>query len=230
MKKILLVEDERAIAGIVRDALENSGFLVLIAKDGPAGLELALKEDPDLVILDIALPGMDGFEVCRRIKKKKLLLPVIMLTAMTAEADKIMGLELGADDYMTKPFSVKELIARINTCLRPLESHQKAKADNTQSSQFGDIKIDFVQMEAFKNNKKVSFTKKEYDILRYLIKRRKEVVSRNDLLDVIWGFEESPLTRTVDTFMSRIRKKIEDNPAQPKYLKSIRSAGYKLDI
>ncbi|OGW75429.1 MAG: hypothetical protein A2Z72_00355 [Omnitrophica bacterium RBG_13_46_9] len=230
MKKILIIEDDRYIVQIVRDALEEEGYVVVVARDGQSGLELALNEAMDLVILDIMLPDADGFEICGKIKKKKIILPVIILSAKKKEADKLTGLELGADDYMTKPFSVKELAARIKTCLKRVEAHRHAKTERTQVFSFGSIKIDFPKMEVLKKNKKIPLTKKEVEILRYFINRKGEVVSRNDLLDVIWGYESSPLTRTVDTFMVRIRRKIEDNPSRPRYLKSVRAAGYKLEI
>jgi len=230
MKKILIVEDEKHILNVVRDALEEAGFTVAAARDGKNGLELALGGDVDLAILDVMLPEMDGFELCRKIKKKWITLPVIMLTARSGEADKVKGLELGADDYMTKPFSVKELIARVNTCLRRVDLHRHAKEERMGTFTIGDVKIDFSRMEAVKKGKKITFTKREIDLIKYFINRKGEVVSRNDILDVIWGFETTPLTRTVDTFISRLRKKIEDKPAQPKYLKSVRDVGYKLDI
>lgn len=230
MKKILIVEDEKHILNVVRDAFEEAGFAVAAARDGKSGLELALGEEVDLAVLDVMLPEMDGFELCKRIKKKKIALPVIMLTARDSEADKVKGLELGADDYMTKPFSVKELIARVNTCLRRVELHLHAKEERMETFTIGDVKIDFSRMEAVKKGKKIPFTKRELELIKYFINRKGEVVSRNDILDVIWGFETTPLTRTVDTFISRLRKKIEEKPSQPKYLKSVRDVGYKLDV
>ena len=231
MKKALVIEDERHILGIVRDALEDAGYSVLVARTGQEGLALALGEEVDVVILDVMLPGMNGFELCRKIKRKKITLPVLILTARSAEADKISGLELGADDYITKPFSVKELVARVNVCARRVTIHMKAKESRKEeTASIGDVYFNFDRLEAVKKNRKLKLSKKEYDIIRYFLNRRGEVVSRNDLLDVIWGYETSPLTRTVDAFLSRIRKKIEPDPAKPRYFISIREAGYKLDI
>ncbi|KJJ83981.1 two-component response phosphate regulator [Candidatus Omnitrophus magneticus] len=230
IKKILIIEDEKCILQIVRDALEDAEFVVMSSPNGELGAELALKENIDLVILDIMLPGIDGFEVVKRIKKKKPSLPIIILTAKSTEEDKLLGFELGADDYITKPFSVKELIMRVNVCLRRVIAHYSAKKTAPNKYEFGDIKLDMIKMESFKKNKRLEFTKKEYDILSYMINRKGEVVSRNDLLDVIWGYESIPETRTVDTFIARIRKKIEDKTTSPKYIKSVRSIGYKLDI
>jgi len=176
------------------------------------------------------LPGIDGFTICEKIKKKKVSMPIVMLTAKGQEKDKLKGLELGADDYVTKPFSVKELTARINACLRMVDIHRKAKTKNPTIVEFGEIKIDFSKMEVLKKGKKIKFTKKELDILRYLINRKNEIVSRNELLDVIWGYEVAPVTRTIDVFIARIRKKIEAHPSRPRHLKSIRSVGYILEI
>ncbi|MFC1570678.1 response regulator transcription factor [Candidatus Omnitrophota bacterium] len=230
MKKILLIEDEKNIVQIVRDMLEDNGFFVSVATHGEKGLDLALSEEFDLVVLDIMLPGIDGFTICEKIKKKKVSLPIVMLTAKGQEKDKLKGLELGADDYITKPFSIKELTARINACLRMVDIHRKAKTKNPTIVEFGEIKIDFSKMEVLKKGKKIKITKKELDILRYLINRKNEIVSRNELLDIIWGYEEAPVTRTVDVFIARIRKKIEARPSRPQHLKSIRSVGYILEF
>ncbi|MFH1879040.1 MAG: response regulator transcription factor [Candidatus Omnitrophota bacterium] len=228
MKKALIVEDEKNVVRVIRDTLEDDGFMVFAASTGEAGLEIALKENVDIVILDVMLPGRDGFEVCRGIKKKKITLPVIMLTARDSVEDKIKGLEFGADDYMTKPFSVKELSARIMACLRRVEAHRLAKEGSRDVCEIGGVTLDFRRMEGVKNGKKISFTKREIELLRYFLNRRGEVISRNDILDVIWGFETTPLTRTVDTFISRLRKKIEDKPSRPRHILSVRDAGYKL--
>ena len=228
MSKILVVEDEASIRKGLQDNLESEGHKVTAESNGKKGLETALKNDFDIVLLDVMLPGMTGFDICKEIKLKKLTLPVIMLTAMSKEADKILGLELGADDYVTKPFSVNELLARIKAVLRRASVHKKAKLKRLDSFKLGEVTLDFVKMEGFRGKKKIKLSKREFDILAYLIKRKGEVVSRNDLLDVVWGYEVFPTTRTVDNFIARIRKQVEDKPAKPKYILSIRSVGYKL--
>ena len=231
MKKILLIEDEKNIIQIVRDALEDEGFFVSVATHGEKGLDLALSEDFDLIVLDIMLPGIDGFHICEKVKKKKITLPIVMLTAKSQEKDKLKGLELGADDYITKPFSIKEFLARVNARLRTVEVHRKAKAKSPKEIiEFEDVKIDFPKMEVLVKGRKAKFTKKELDILRYLINRKGEIVSRNELLDIIWGYEVAPVTRTIDVFMARIRKKIEKSPSRPRHLKSIRSVGYTFEL
>jgi len=228
MPKVLIVEDEAAILTGLKDNLEGEGYRVSTASDGKNGLDKALKENVDIVLLDIMLPGMSGFDICKEIKSKKLTLPIVMLTAKAEEADKIMGLELGADDYITKPFSVNELLARIKAVLRRVKIHKDAKQKKINSYELGDIRLDFVRLEAYKGKNKLKLSKREFEILGYMIKRKNEVVSRNDLLDVVWGYEVYPSTRTVDNFIARIRKQIEKRPSKPEYIQSIRSAGYKL--
>ena len=227
MQKILIVEDELSLLKGLKDNLEDEGYGVLTASTGKEGLDKALKEKVDLVLLDVMLPEMDGFDVCQEIKLRKITLPIIMLTAKSKEADKVLGLALGADDYVTKPFSVNELLARIKAVLRRVEIHRKAKQKKITSYEFGDVRLDFAKMEGYKGKKKLSFSKREFDILAYMIKRKGEVITRNDLLDVVWGYKAFPTTRTVDNFVVRLRKKIEDKPSKPKHILSVRSAGYK---
>ena len=227
MQKILVVEDEASIRKGLKDNLKAEGYTVLTAENGKIGLEKALAEDVDLVLLDIMLPEINGFDVCKKIKMKKLTLPIIILTAKAKEADKILGLALGADDYVTKPFSVNELLARVQAVLRRVVIHREAKEKQIQSYEFGNVKVDFVKLDAQKGKKKIKLSKREFDILAYFIKRKGEVVSRNDLLDVVWGYDVFPTTRTVDNFIARIRKQVEDKPSKPKHIQSIRSAGYK---
>ena len=228
MERILVIEDEASILRGLKDNLEAEGYSVLTSSDGKKGLEKALKENVNLVLLDLMLPGMGGLDVCKQIKLKKITLPIIMLTAKSTESDKVLGLGLGADDYITKPFSVNELLARIKAVLRRVVVHKKAKEEKVKSYKIGDVSIDFIKLEAKNGKKKLKLSKKEFDIIAYLIKRKGEVVTRNDLLDAVWGYESFPTTRTVDNFIARIRKQIEDKPAKPKYLLSMRSAGYKL--
>jgi len=227
MQKILIVEDEISLLKGLKDNLESEGYTISTASNGKKGLEKALNENVDLVLLDVMLPEMNGFDICKAVKTKKLTLPIIMLTAKSKEADKILGLELGADDYITKPFSVNELLARIRAVMRRIEIHKKAKLQKIDSFEFGDVKLNFSKLEARKGKKEIKFSKREFDILAYLIKRKGEVISRNDLLDVVWGYDVFPTTRTVDNFIARIRKKVEDKPAKPKHILSVRSVGYK---
>ena len=227
MPKILVVEDEASILKGLKDNLEGEGYSVLTASKGKDGMEKAIKEDIDMVLLDVMLPDMSGFDICKEVKLKKIALPIIMLTARSKEADKILGLALGADDYITKPFSVNELLARIKAVLRRVKVHRQAKQKKIPSFEFGDVRLDFEKFEAFKGKKKIKFSKREFEVLEYMIKRKGEIITRNDLLDVVWGYNVFPTTRTVDNFVSRIRKKIEDKPSVPRYILSVRSAGYR---
>jgi len=227
MPKVLIIEDEPAILKGLKDNLEEEGYKVSSASDGKKGLEKAIKENVDIILLDVMLPGMNGFDVCKAIKSKKLTVPIVMLTAKAKEADKIMGLELGADDYVTKPFGVDELLARIKAVLRRVKIHKEAKHKKLKSYELGDIKLNFARLEAHRGKKKLKLSKREFEVLEYMIKRANEIVSRNDLLDVVWGYDVYPTTRTVDNFMARIRKQIEEKPSKPKYIRSVRSAGYR---
>jgi len=226
-KKVLVVEDEKPILKGLMHNLKEEGFDVIGEGIGKNGLNTALRENVDLVLLDLMLPDMNGLDICREIKKKKISVPIIILTAKSKESDKILGLELGADDYITKPFSVNEVLARIRAVLRRVAVHAKAKKEKLQGFSFGEIKIDFDKLEATRGKKKLKLSKREYEVLEYLIKRKGEVVTRNDLLDVVWGYESFPTTRTVDNFIARIRKQIEKKPAKPQHILSIRGAGYK---
>ncbi|MDD5439302.1 MAG: response regulator transcription factor [Candidatus Omnitrophica bacterium] len=227
MKKVLVIEDEKNILKGLMDNLKAEGFDVIGESIGKNGLATALGENVDLILLDLMLPDMSGLDICREIKKKKISVPIIMLTAKSKESDKILGLELGADDYITKPFSVNEVIARIRAVLRRVAVHDKAKKEKLENYEFDDIKVDFVKYEAWRGKKLLKLSKREFEVLEYFIKRKGEVVTRNDLLDVVWGYETFPTTRTVDNFVARIRKQIEKKPADPQYLLSIRGAGYK---
>ena len=231
MKKVLLIMDRVELIQDLKSVLIEEGFAVIVSMEGQTGLELAVHEDVDLVMMDIMMSKIDLMTVCRKIKKRKLTLPIIVVTSKPKKGEKIMGLELCADDYITEPFSVKELLAKIRVSLRRVDTHTQAKMEDLLDVYtIGKVKINFPRMEASKNNKTVTFSKMEYDLLKYMINRKKEVISRNDIIDIVWGMEAMPITRTVDVFMSRIRKKIEDKPSDPKYIKSIRSAGYKLDV
>ena len=222
-KHILLVEDDESILFGLQDILDGEGYQISTASNGIDGLKLAAEKSIDLLVLDIMLPGMNGLEICKKIKKAKMALPIIMLTAKSSEIDKISGLDYGADDYITKPFSLSELLARIRAILRrayPTEN-------NLKHYSFGNVEIDLIKMEAFVNNNEIKLTKKQFAILKYFIHNDGKVVHRHDLLNNIWGYDKTPSTRTVDTFILEIRKKIEENPSNPKHIVSISGVGYK---
>lgn len=225
--KILIVDDEEHIVELLKFNLEVKGYKVLCAYDGVDGFNLAKEEKPDLVLLDLMLPGIDGIEVCRRMKSDSELkkTPVIMLTAKNLEQDKIKGLEIGADDYMTKPFSVKELMARVKAVLRRFDL---AKEPEAEILYIGELKIDVENYEVFKNQEKLDLTLKEFELLKVLAVNRSKVLSRNYLLDKIWGYEYFGETRTVDVHIRHLRKKIEDNDRNPQYIETVRGIGYKI--
>ncbi len=222
-KHILLVEDDESILFGLQDILEGEGYQISTATNGLDGLKLATEKSIDLLVLDIMLPGMNGLEICKKIKKEKRMLPIVMLTAKSSEMDKISGLDYGADDYITKPFSLSELLARIRAILRRTYPEE----DILMHYSFGNVKLDFTKMKAFVNESEVRFTKKEFAILEYFINRDGEVVPRHDLLNNIWGYDKTPSTRTVDTFILEIRKKIGETPSNPKHIVSISGVGYR---
>lgn len=221
-KTILVVEDEQDIATIIDFNLKRSGFDTLMAYDGPAGLKLALENAPDLILLDVMLPGMDGFEICRRVREKSQV-PIIMLTAREEESDKILGLELGADDYVTKPFSNRELIARIKANMRRF-SADKVPQEKTDAGV--GLSISEEDTAVYKDGKPIDLSVREFDILSYLAAEPGRVVSREELMEKVWGFEYYGDLRAVDVAIRRLREKIEDEPAQPKYIITKRGLGY----
>ncbi len=223
-KKILVVEDEPGILVSLRDEFESEGFAVCTAESGDKALEMAREQNPDLIILDIMLPVMNGYEVCRKLRMEGNATPIIMLTVRDKELDKVLGLELGADDYVTKPFSLRELTARVKAVFRRIEEREK---DLTNYS-FGTITLDFKRYEATKKGLKLDLTPLEFQMLKLLIEKKGQVISRNDFLDHIWGEENVSVSfRTVDSHIANIRKKIEDDPANPRHILSLRSVGYK---
>jgi len=224
MKKILIIEDEQDLIKGLKLNLSDEGFEVDWAVNGTEGLRKAIEEAPDLIILDIMLPEMDGLEVCRKLRQKNIDIPVIMLTAKGSEIDKVVGLEIGGDDYMTKPFSIRELLARIKARLRNSEREVKPIPELYS---FGDIEIDFARFKVRRKGKEQELTSLEADILRYFVIHRGEVVARNDLLDKIWGYEKYPTTRTIDNHILKLRKKIEDDPSHPRYILSVYGGGYR---
>jgi len=223
-KKILIIEDEPDLVKGLKLNLSDEGYEVNWAVNGVEGLRKAIDEAPDLIILDIMLPEMDGLEVCRKLRQKNIDTPVIMLTAKGSEIDKVVGLEIGADDYMTKPFSIRELLARIKARLRHSEREIKPVPELYL---FGDLEIDFARFKVRRKGKELDLTSLETDILKYFIIHRGEVVSRDDLLDKIWGYQSYPTTRTVDNHILKLRKKIEEDPSHPRYILSVYGGGYR---
>ena len=221
--KILIIEDEESMVEGLRFNLEARDYLVIAALDGEAGLIKAEEEQPDLVILDLMLPRLNGYEVCKRLKETHPELPIVMLTAKSQEADIVTGLDLGADDYITKPFSVLELLARINALLR------RSRPDPTIPDivRVGDLEINFKKYRALKQGKALELSPREFEILQYLLERKGEVVSREDLLNQVWGYESFPYTRTIDAHIAALRKKIEETPDKPVLIITIHGKGYK---
>ena len=223
MSRILIVEDESAIAGLLRDDLALEGYDVTVVGDGEAALAAVTSGPCDLVLLDVMLPGKDGFEVCREIRRAGLTLPIIMLTAKTQESDKVMGLEIGADDYVTKPFSPRELRARVKAALR------RASGDAPEVYRFGEVEVDFGRRELRCGSTPVEVTTIEFKLLSAFIRHRGRVLSREQLLDEAWGQGVYVTDRAVDTHIVNVRRKIEPDPAAPRYLVSVRGAGYRFD-
>lgn len=223
-KKILIIEDEEDLVKGLKLNLSDEGYEMDWAVNGVEGLRKALEKTPDLIILDIMLPEMDGLEVCRELRQKNIAIPIIMLTAKGEEIDKVVGLEIGADDYITKPFSIRELLARIKAHLRRAEREEKAVP---KVYSFGDVEIDFAHFKVRRRGEELDFTSIEMEILKYFIAHRGEVVARDDFLDKIWGYESYPTTRTIDNHILKLRKKIEEDPAHPKYILSVYGGGYR---
>jgi len=223
MSHILIVEDELNILMGLEDDLKLEGYGVSSSRDGETGLRKAKEGKYDLIILDVMLPGKNGLEVCKELRKANVTTPILMLTAKTQEIDKVLGLELGADDYVTKPFSPRELIARVKAILRRMQR----EPGEIESYKFGDVEVNFRSYEASKAGKKLELTSLEFALLRFFIKRRGEVLRRDDILDEVWGKDVYVDNRTVDAHIMHLRKKIEDDPANAIYLLSVRGVGYK---
>ncbi len=226
-RKILVVDDEKNIVDIVAFNLKKEGYQVIVAYDGEAGLALAFSENPELILLDIMMPKMDGFEVCRKIRDKKMQTPIIMLTARAEEVDKVLGFELGADDYVTKPFSIRELLARVKANLRKREP---VVEPDTQLLTFGDITIDEGRYEVYRRGQPVELTRREFELIKFLATQNTQVFSREALLEKVWGYEYFGDVRTVDVTIRRLRTKIEDNPDKPKYILTRRGVGYYFNL
>ncbi len=223
MTTILVIEDDLKILRGLEMNLKFEGYAVLTATEGYEGLKKAIEEPVNLLLLDLMLPGLSGYDICRKVREQKPDLPIVMLTAKGQEVDKVAGLDLGADDYVTKPFGVSELMARIRALLRRCE----AKGKEMEQYSFGSVTLDFKKYQAAVHGKEVELSAKEYDVLRYLIEHAGEAVHRHDLLDKVWGYEAMPTTRTVDNFILDLRKKLEDDPSHPEHILSVRGVGYK---
>jgi two-component system alkaline phosphatase synthesis response regulator PhoP len=223
LTKILIVEDEPDMVLGLKDNFEFEGYEVLTASDGAAGLERARTHKPDLVILDIMLPRYSGLEVCKTLRGEGFTAPIIMLTARGQEIDKVVGLELGADDYVTKPFSIRELLARVRAILRRSEGGKK----RLSRYRFSDVELDFEVYQAKKGGDALDLSPREFELLRYLIERKGDTVSRDRLLEDVWGYESYPSTRTVDTHIAKLRAKIGDSGSEPRFILTIHGVGYK---
>jgi len=223
MRKVLIVEDDQAMAVALRDGFTYEGYSVQVARDGAAGLRLATERGLDLVILDVMLPRLSGLDVCRQLRGAGNNTPIIMLTARGQEIDKVLGLKTGADDYVTKPFSFLELMARVEAVLR-----RAAKpAERVESAEFGDVEVNFKTFEATKAGRPLELSPREFKMMKYFAEHRGEVVTRDQLLDSVWGYDGLPLTRTVDMHIAKLRQKIEDTPGDPRHIITVHRVGYK---
>jgi two-component system alkaline phosphatase synthesis response regulator PhoP len=225
MNKVLLVEDEEGLIITLSDRLKNEGFDITVAKNGLDGFEMATTNSFDLIILDVMLPKKNGFDVCRDLRKDEIETPILMLTAKGETIDKVLGLKLGADDYLTKPFEMMELFARIEALLRRSPKSNKSVSNN--NFQFGDVEIDFKRAEVLRNKSTVELSAMEFKLLHFLIDNRGDVHSRDELLDAVWGYDAMPTTRTVDVHIAWLRQKLEINPKHPKYIQTVHGLGYK---
>lgn len=223
MAKVLIIEDEPNMVVGLKDSCEYEGYEVAVARDGKEGLEKASTEKPDIILLDVMLPVMSGIDVCRTLRSRGIDIPILMLTARNQEIDKVVGLEVGADDYVTKPFGVMELLARIRAHLRRAGKQVTA----LESFSFGDVELNFKKYAARKGGKPLELSAREFEILRYLIRRRGEIVTRNQLLDEVWGYDSTSVTRTVDNHIARLRQKIEADSSEPQHIITVHRIGYR---
>jgi len=223
-KRILLVEDEPGLVLTLSDRLTSEGYQIESARDGEAGLERASNEAFDAIILDVMLPRKNGFDVCRDLRQRGVNTPVLMLTARGQVVDKVVGLKLGADDYLTKPFEMIELLARVEALLRRAPAAHPAQSETWQ---FGSIKVDFRRAEVERDGEKIELSAKEFQLLRYFIEHREATLSRDELLNEVWGYDAMPTTRTVDVHVAWLRQKLEPNPRHPQYILTIHGMGYK---
>ena len=228
-RKILIVDDEKNIVEIIAFNLKKEGYQVIKAADGEEGVKMAMEENPDLILLDIMMPKMDGYEACKKIREKKNT-PIIMLTARAEELDKVLGLELGADDYVTKPFGVRELMARVKANLRKTVVREEVVEEKlAEDGNFGRLDINAERYEVRKDGKALDLTLREFELLKFLSERQGQVFSRETLLEKVWGYEYYGDVRTVDVTIRRLREKIEDTPGKPSYILTKRGVGYYFD-
>ena len=223
MAKVLIIEDEPNMVLGLKDSCEYEGYDVAVARNGKEGLEKVSTEKPDIILLDVMLPVMSGIDVCRTLRTRGIETPILMLTARSQEIDKVIGLEVGADDYVTKPFSIKELLARIRAHLR----RASKQVVDLESFTFGDVELNFKKYAARKGGQALELSAREFEILRYLIRRRGEIVTRDQLLDEVWGYRSTPVTRTVDNHIARLRQKIEQDPSDPQHIITVHRIGYR---
>ncbi len=228
-KNILLIEDDRELCDLLALHLKDLDLELDIANDGQKGLALALEKDYSLVLLDVMLPEMDGFEVCRSLRAKKKKLPILMLTAKSEEFDKVLGLELGADDYITKPFSVRELLARIKSILRRLKVYEEERdaPQGEDELRFGDLVVNVSKHKVTIKGKTVELTAKEFELLKLFVSNPGKAFTRENLLNIIWGYQFSGYEHTVNSHINRLRAKIEEDPSNPRYIKTVWGVGYK---
>ena len=225
---IMIVEDDQTLLGVLKYNLAKEGYDVVTASDGAQALEVARSAKPELIVLDIMLPKLSGFEVCR-ILRKEMIVPILMLTAKAEETDKIVGLEIGADDYMTKPFSMRELLARLRAMLRRAEMVEMQPGPEAALLKVGDIEVDIARHKALKGTTMLELTPKEFDLLAFLARNKGFVFSRDQLLEKVWGYDFAGDTRTVDVHIRWLRQKIETDPSNPKHFVTVRGTGYKLE-
>lgn len=226
---VLVVDDEQNIVNIIAFNLKKEGYEVLTAGDGEEAVEIVEKHQPDLILLDIMMPKMDGYEACRKIREKYNI-PIIMLTARAEELDKVLGLEMGADDYVTKPFGTRELIARVKANLRRSVVKNEPAVEKGNALKFGKLEIDLDKFEARKDGKVLELTYREFELLKFLAQNLRQVFSRETLLEKVWGYEYYGDVRTVDVTVRRLREKIEDNPGKPEYIITKRGVGYSFGV
>ncbi len=223
-ERILIIEDEPTMCRALEDILTRHGFRIVTAAEGASGLERALKERPDLILLDVMLPKLDGYAVCAELRKLECLIPILILSAKASVDDRVKGLDFGADDYLPKPFSQAELLARVRALLRRRTNSE----ESLQSIQLGDANVDFVRQSVVRNGKEISLSRKEFGMLRLMAQRKGAVVSRQEFLDLVWGYAAFPTTRTVDRHIVGLRQKFEASPENPKYILTAHGVGYRL--